>query len=361
MRRILLLTAFAGTLLAACDSEPDATASTALPVSVMQVPEAVAYDVPRQFTGLVEARRGVRMAFEIAGSIDQVLVEEGDAVSAGQVLIRLDPRRYAAASEEARAAVVSAEAELRLAEATLKRQRGLRESGAVSEQSLDEAQRGEASARAGVAEARARRDRIQVDLERTEIQAPFAGRVTARLVDEGQFVAAGVPVLELRENEGLELRLPLPPRVASQMAVGDTLAMRHADGIISGRIRAIVPQQNQAARAVDVLVSTPQTLGQWRAGDAIGVTLSLPQEQTGIALPLDALQQAEKGLWSVYRVVDGRAMITEVERLQLLGDEVMVRGPLVAGDRVIRGGLHRLAPGVAVRVIEEPSAVDDSE
>lgn len=179
-------------------------------VEVVRVePQTVGLWVSAQ--GTVEPRTESDLVAEVAGRIVWASPElaSGGFFDRGEALVRIDPRDYQVALEGAQAALVRAESRLTLTTSTLERQRSMRERGISSQARMDDAVHDHANADAGVREARVAVRRAQLDLERTRIRAPFAGRVRQKHVDLGQFVNRGAPVARIYSVDYAEVRLPI--------------------------------------------------------------------------------------------------------------------------------------------------------
>lgn len=164
--------------------------------------------------GTVAPRTESNLVPEVSGSVvwvSQALVSGGFFVR-GQPLLRIDDRDYAAALARARADVARAEGEAEHARAELRRQRGLARSKANSPSQLSNARRGERVARATLEAAKVSLEIAERDLARSEIVAPFDGRVREEHVDVGQFVSRGAPIATLYATDFAEIRLPLADR-----------------------------------------------------------------------------------------------------------------------------------------------------
>lgn len=161
--------------------------------------------------GTVAPRTESRLVPEVSGRVTWVspALAAGGFFEADEPLLRLDDRDQRVAAEQAAAASSRQQAELELASRTRERAETLNQRGVMGEAQLDEAHSRERVARAALAEARALLRRAQLDLERSELRAPFAGRVREKLVDVGEFVTRGAPVARLYAVDYAELRLPI--------------------------------------------------------------------------------------------------------------------------------------------------------
>ncbi|HEB89243.1 MAG TPA: efflux RND transporter periplasmic adaptor subunit [Deltaproteobacteria bacterium] len=130
----------------------------------------------------------------------------------GDVLARIDTADYKVEREAARAAVARAESEYRRAKKELDRQRSLADRSVASQSRIDDAENAFRVAEAGLREARARLERADRDLARTNLTAPYRGRVRSKQVDVGQFVTRGTPIARVFAVDYAEVRLPIPDR-----------------------------------------------------------------------------------------------------------------------------------------------------
>jgi RND family efflux transporter MFP subunit len=348
-------------------------ARAALGVSTLRVEPAPGFGRRRIYTGRVEPFRHAELGFERAGLLQNVLVREGDPVRAGEVLARLDSALLEAKRAELAAALLSAEADLSLAQATLTRYQGSVDQGAVTRQALDEAREGARSAAAGLELARARIASADLDIAKSALRAPFDGVVTRRGADEGRVLGAGEPVLRVQEAAAPEIRVGVASPLADTLHPGSEYRLTWRGRDLPARLRAILPVRDGAARTVDALFVplAPEILSttSLRPGELVELELSQWVEEQGAWLPLSALTEGSRGLWSAYAVVPtadagpaqdleiggdmagGRLAVRPLEVLYQDGDRVFVRGPLAAGETLVATGLHRVVPGQLVRVL----------
>ncbi|MBD2719449.1 efflux RND transporter periplasmic adaptor subunit [Synechococcus sp. FACHB-909] len=343
-----------------------------LPVAVVTAQPVSQFLTSRDYTGEVVAGRSSSLGFELPGTLERVLVEEGDRVVAGQPLAHLDRRRLRAQRQQslaqrnvAAAAVEEVRQQLILAELQRDRRRRLHAQGAISREDLDQQIHGSAALRSRlvqaegqVDEAEARLRQIDVDLARSVLVAPFDGTVSRRRLDEGVVVSGGQALITLVEAAPLELRVGVPPDAARGLRPGQRHPVRVGDRRLQATVSALLPELDAGSRTATVVLRLP-------AEDLpVGATarLSLRRSETGAGfwLPTTALVAAERGLWSVYvlgpagpSLEQGRQVVRRlVEPLHSEGDRSLVRGTLRPGDRVIAAGTHRVVPGV--RVTEAP-------
>ena len=163
-------------------------------------------------TGRVEASQQAQLGFELSGTLDQTSVDEGGWVEQGQVLARLDRSRLNARMHELKASLERAKADARLAKLSESRVKDLVLKKLESPQRLDETRESTLAAAALVTEIRARIDSLKVELNKSDILAPFAGYVVERWVDKGTVVTAGPnPYSPCSNRPSWMCVLPYPP------------------------------------------------------------------------------------------------------------------------------------------------------
>ncbi len=303
------------------------------------------------------------MGFELPGELRRVYVDEGDTVAAGDVLARLDTARLDARLAEAEAAVDQAVSARDLAVRTFERRRDAAVSGGISDQAVDEALDAANAARAGVAAAEARLNTVKVDLRKSRLIAPYDAVVVMRQIDEGNIVAAGQAVLDLQELASPEVRIGIAGDLAATIAAGDHYRVAIGSRNIDATVRAVLPVRDPTTRTVDVILTLAER-GAAYPGDLARITVQQPVDESGYWLPLTALTEGRRGLWTVNVVTpiesssqpaNGATHVVEPRTVEVLykkDDQVFVRGALMDGDRFVVSGTQRIVPFQQVRVAD---------
>lgn len=170
-----------------------------------------------RYVGRLEPARQTAVAFERDGLVLEVLKGEGERVSAGDVVARLDTAQLRASRRQLDAQIRELGAQRHLAKLTLKRLVELQKKGWSPEQRLDEAKATLSPFSAAIDRVRAQIASIDNDLDKSQLLAPFDGTVSARSIDDGAFVGAGVPILTILESGRRQARIGLPPEAASSL------------------------------------------------------------------------------------------------------------------------------------------------
>jgi RND family efflux transporter MFP subunit len=299
--------------------------------------------------GAVRATRRTEPAFLQAGYLAERYVARGARVTAGQRLAALQNPALAPAVAGAEARVRELDERLVNLEAEYQRARELHARGLASAERLDRALAERNAARESRAQAQAQVEEAREQLADAVLRAPFDAQVSEVLAEPGDFVAAGQPVLVLAGSDALEIELHLPEGLAPGLRPGDAVDVRAVGSGLrtTGRLREIgVARPGQPAAAIVAL----EDAAAWEPGAAVHVDL-LQQSSSALLVPLAAIVDPGTGQARVFRVVDGRAVLTPVRVGRLAGSAVEVGGALAAGELVVVAGHHQLLDGEAVRIL----------
>ncbi|MBB5515391.1 RND family efflux transporter MFP subunit [Rubricella aquisinus] len=324
------------------------TTADLTPVEVTALTVQDGYTLSRQFVGQVEAAASVVLSFELGGRLSDLQGDEGAEVVKGQVLARLDTALLNADKERLEASRAATTAQLDLAETRLARAQSLLRDGHVSQEAVDQAlaTRDELSSR--IREIDAALHTVAINLEKSELRAPFDGRIGLRNVDGGETLSAGTPVLTLIETAAPQVRVGLPLSI-------ETATLTNAMIDVNGKsypatLAQVRPDIDPVTRTRTVLfelgAETPPAFGQ-TATLMIETRIATP----GTWIPLDALREGIGGAWTVLVVEDGTVRTAMVEVLHADETRAFVSGTFPPGARMIRSGAHRVVPGQRVEVI----------
>ena len=323
-------------------------ARRAVPVTVTA---AAARDLPEtaRSVGRVRAPRLATVAAEVAGAVAAVEVEVGEAVRAGQVLVRIDDADLRLEREAARAALARVEALAASQRRRVRRLERLVRRRQVSEDALDEARGALAALEAERAAARARLALAERRLAKARVRAPFDGRVAARLVSAGDRVAPGTALVRL-VAAGREAVLPFPEALAPRLRPGlpVRLSTPAAPGGVDLRIDAVRPELSDGGHAVQAIVRLPPAVG-WPPGATVDAEVVLGVHRGAVVVPETAVVLRPAGT-VVYVVVDGRARARRVRTGLRRDGLVEIVAGLAAGETVAVDGAAFLSDGAPVRV-----------
>jgi RND family efflux transporter MFP subunit len=282
------LTFFAAAAITACGNTlpaPDASPVRRTDVSVVA---AVDTQLPatQDADGVAAPIQQAVVATKLMGTVTEVLVHEGDRVTAGQPVVRIDARDVEAKGAQASAAVAAAEAAQGSAALQLKRLKALFADSAAPRAMLDAAETGFAQADAALRAARAAATEVASVRDYAVVRAPFAGTVTKRFVDVGAFAAPGAPLIQIQDLSRLRLTVTAPPAAARRAVRGATLDAS-VDGVaVRAVVEGVVPSSAGGVYTINALVTDPRSA--LAAGGA--ASLALPGEvRPALVVPSSAL------------------------------------------------------------------------
>jgi RND family efflux transporter MFP subunit len=218
--------------------------------------------------------------------VTAVLVQEGDRVSRGTVLARIDARDVEAKRVQVDAGIAAAAAVYQDALTQAERFRALYADSAATRSQLDQVETGLARAESGLRTAQGSRAELDAVGAYAEVRAPFAGIVTRRHVDPGAFAAPGSPIAELQDASRLRISVSIPPIVGARLTRG-----QRVDAAIEGRltvatIEGVVPSSAGGVYTVNALVDNAR--GRFPAGGS--ATVRVPQgKRPALLIPAQAL------------------------------------------------------------------------
>ncbi len=358
-RRLLGLVAIATLTLSACGRGSADASETPSEVTVQVGPEAMVIAATTVLSsgpilsGSLVAERTAQIRAEVPGSIIQVFMDPGARVAAGTSLAKIDDRAINDLYLSARSGLTAAQTSADIAARELTRAEALSKAGAISDRDLENARRGDLAARTMLDDAKARLSSAQKQLDATNVLAPYAGIVSERLVNPGDVVAPGSPLLTIVDPATMRLEAAVPAEQLSQVRVGAPVRFAvtgYPGRTFDGRISSINPSADPQTRQVRLFVRIPNGGNQLVAGlFAEGRVASDSRE----ALTVPELAVDQRGLVpAVLRLKNGRTEKVEVT----LGardeaqERVEIRSGVVAGDTLLVGPALGISVGTPLRI-----------
>lgn len=322
------------------------------PENIAVVRDTLLMDGP-PISGTLGAEREARVRSELGGSVLQVLVEPGQGVSAGQVLVQIEPQMAREQAAFADALVRSLENDLRLQRRNLERDKRLAEAGALSDRAVESDSLAVAQAEAALAEANARQVVAQRALARASVRAPFAGVVSESMVSVGDVVQNGTELFTIIDPSSLRLEAQLPAQSLGGLRVGTAVQFTvsgFADRRLTGRVTRIYPSVDPATRQVRILVTVPNP-GQRHVVGLFAEGRVVTSERQALTVPKAAVDL--RGVRpTVSQVKNGRLVRTEVVLglEDIVAELVEVASGLAVGDTIVLGSSRGIAAGTPIRV-----------
>jgi RND family efflux transporter MFP subunit len=285
------------------------------------------------------------------GRLEEIRVREGDRVRKGDVLARLEDADLRAAVEQSRAAVRMAEANLENAEAQHGRMANLQKRGSATEKSLEDAVAAFRVAEAGLEQARANLLAAEVALSYSELQAPMGGWVVRKLVETGDMITPGTPLLVIEDLSRVKVTFHVPETDVVGLKEGSPaeVSVDVLGQVYDAAVDRVVPSGDPASRTFRVQLILDNTDGILRSG-MFARARFLRGERQALAIPMDAVVR-RGGLDGVFVVEeDLRARLRWLKLGRAEGELVEVLSGLEVGHRLVIRPPAGLADGVAVEV-----------
>ncbi|MDB6090356.1 MAG: putative efflux rane fusion protein [Gammaproteobacteria bacterium] len=310
--------------------------------------------------GTVQALNTVLVRARVDGAIEQVLFKEGQIVSRGDVLVKLDPLPFEAQLRVNQAQLAKDSALLDNARVDLQRYEDLLQADSTSKQTRDTARSLVAQLAAAVANDAAQVDLARLSLSYATIKAPIAGRVGGRLIDAGNIVhtadAAGLVVItqlspiavsfaipqeRLGELRAAQVRGPIPVTVLNEAGgpsenQGEVILIDNQIDATTGTIRC----KAQFSNATDTL---------W-PGQFVTVRIALKTLPDAILIPTIAVQNGSEGSYVYVVTASNRVQARVVHIGSVEGDQAIVVSGLSPGETVVTEGQFRLEPDAPVHI-----------
>jgi len=357
-------------LLFACSGQEDkGPAERTAPV---RLAVAETRDVPRilEAVGNVEAFSSVQVKSQVGGQIVDVLVRAGEAVNAGDILFRLDPRPFDAAVAEVEARLTRGEALLAQARQDLARQSTLRRQDVVSQEAFDQALTAEKTIQADIKQAQAALQIAKLNREFSEIKAPVSGRIGDILVRLGNVIRANDerPLVVINSIRPAEVSFTLAERhlpailhllQAGALEVG-VLPEGDTGPLIMGEVTAVNNEVDRMTGSIRLFAAFPNDDYRLWPGQFVRITLVMAMLNDAVLVPERAVQMGMAGPF-VYLAAPDPQGRKDLYRVTLSGVEsepgprgyVVISKGVSAGDVIVVEGQLGLSPGALAMDVGE--------
>jgi membrane fusion protein (multidrug efflux system) len=352
-------------MLSAAPACAQTASPTAGPPPAVTVAPVVVKDVaPAQtFVGRVAAIEAVQIVARVTAFIDEVAVEQGSNVKAGQVLFRLEQAQYAAAVEAAQAQLASANAAVLQAQRAYDRAAQLAQRNVETQANLDQARATRDQGQANVQAARANLDQAKLNLSYTTIASPIDGRVGAVSLTKGNLVTPSTPALAtVNELDPIRVVFSVSDRLlvsaqqragasAASIAQGLKINLLLSDGSRYGETGSIAFLGNEVDRAtgtVSVYADFPNGQALLLPGAFVTVEVSRANPEPRPLVPLQAVQTQQSGSFVLVVGADNKVAQQPVQLGRQVGQDFIVTSGLSGGERVIVEGTQKVHPGEVV-------------
>lgn len=352
---LLTLSACGGDAPETAPETAEAVETTATPVEVVRVDRSTFRDVI-ELTGTVAAPNDATLSAEASGTITN-LAPLGTTVRQGAAVAQINPVMGQAGVAQAEAALEAAEAQAELAEDQFRRQEPLLADSIISAAEFEAVRTQRASALAQVAQARAAVAQARQQLAYTRVVAPFTGTVEERLVERGEQVAPGMPVVRLVSTATVDIEAGVPERYANDIRRGTPVRIQPtAYGLleVSGTVTFVGSAIDPQSRTFPIEISIDNREGTLKPAMITKLFVTRSVLDDVLAVPLAAIVRDERGA-SVFVAVPSEsdryvAERREIETGPASDGLIVVTDGIEAGDRVVVAGQTQIADGDVLRL-----------
>ncbi len=279
----------------------------------------------------------VEIRSEISGKVEQIRFKEGSRVQKGEVLFKIN-------DAELQAQLARAQSRQLIAAQQAERQRQLFEKGLTSKEDFDNAVN-------ELNVIKAEQQLIQAQLAKTEVRAPFGGKVGLRYISEGSYISPTTRITILQDNTRTKLDFTVPEKYAAALHIGDKVnfTVQGNTAQFDGQIYALETKIDSATRTRRVRAMCPNPKDILIPGAFAEVELMLQQRES-LTIPAYALIPDLKGQ-RVFICKDGKAASRQVQTGARSDTRVEITQGLSAGDSLLISAILQLRPGMAVHPV----------
>jgi RND family efflux transporter MFP subunit len=308
-------------------------------------------------TGTITSAQVARVSAEISGKVAAVNVEVGDRVESGAALVELDREIEKLTLAALRASTRQAAAELADAKRRYQDAKRLREQKSISENQLRLLEAEVEVDGATLKQKKAEEQRQQARVERHTLRSPFAGVISERLTESGEWIEPGRPVVTLVAIDNLRIEFRVPqefyPRINSQSTISVTLDAL-PDREFDGTINAVVPVSDASSRTFLIHVRVDAGDARLTPGMSVHGKLNLNTGRRGVVISRDAILRYPDGRVTVWVINPGSEPPTVSEKRVVTGHSfdglVSVSKGIQEDDVIVVRGNESLQEGQQVRI-----------
>lgn len=337
---IALSAALAGCSTQAAEQNDEQTPAPVqkLPVDV-KVVQASPLQQEEIVAGSILPNREVIIASELSKKVISVLFQEGSFVQKGEALYQLD-------NAELLARLKQVQSDLHLAQLNEQRLSALLKTETIRQEEYD-------VAHARLQSLLAHQELVQIELNKTAIRAPFAGKIGLTKVHSGAFVAVGMPLVSLQEQSTLKIQFAVSEKYAHILQKGRKISFSTISRKenFSATVTATEAGIDPSTRNMTVYATTSNINGALKPGMSVRVYFPTTEENSvGFLVPTQALIPSGNG-YSVFTVKDGLAKNSAVKIGNRTEAEAIITEGLIHGDTVMISNILRTGEGTPVQAV----------
>ena len=318
------------------DKGKAADKQSAIPVDVY-LAKTERVDNSISVSGTVLPNEIVELKAELSGRLMKLNIKEGTTVAKGELIAKIN-------DEELKAQLTKLDYMEKRAKDIEARQKRLLAIEGISREEYDIAE-------SNVNTAHADKDLLLAQLAKTEIRAPFSGKLGLRAISEGAFLTPGTLVTTLVQTNPIKIDFSVPEKYASQIRVGSTVRFS-VEGInapLSARVIAISPLIDESLRTMKIRAFATNPGGRLVPGMFVRLDVQLQGDNRSIQIPTQAIVPVLKGK-KVFVVRNGKAQELYIKTGVRTDQQVQVMDGLAPGDSVITSSIMALKNGTSVKV-----------
>jgi membrane fusion protein (multidrug efflux system) len=295
------------------------------------------FDNTISLSGSIEANEQVEIRSEISGIIEGIYFNEGSTVKKGQLLFKVNDL-------ELKAQLGQATTKENLAAENERRAKLLLTKEAISQEEFD-------VAKADLKLAQAQTQLIKVQIAKTNVRAPFSGKIGLRSISVGTYVTPSILVAKLVNIDQLKITFSIPEKYVSQLKPNTNLSftVTGSNEKYSAKVYAIEPEVAIATRTIQIRAIAENKSGKLFPGTYANVELPLDVIKDAIVVPSEAIVPIQNGK-KVFLAVAGKAKEIKIETTTRTDASVLVLSGLKAGDTLITSGVMSLKNDIPVKV-----------
>ncbi|HEX9085624.1 MAG TPA: efflux RND transporter periplasmic adaptor subunit [Gemmatimonadaceae bacterium] len=344
----------------ACSKGDKASASETTKMETMVVgPENIAVAANGSImtgpsiSGTLEPDREAVLRAQVSGSVLQTYADQGQAVSPGTVLARIDASGIQDAYTSARAGLVSARNAADVAAKDLARNEKLLTAGAIAERDIDQSRRTSIAAQAALEDANSRLASAEKAYRSTTVTAPFGGVVSERPVSAGDVVQPGTALFTVVDPSSMRLEASVPAEQLASIRIGvpvNFTVSGYPGREFVGRITRINPTADPTTRQVRIYVSIPNE-GRALVGGLFANGRMSTATKMGLVVPQSAVD-VRGSIPSVIRVRQGKAekVPVKIGLTDKTSETIEVLSGIQPGDTLLMGAAMGITPGTPVKI-----------
>lgn len=329
---------------------PNVKAAGGPPPALVVTAEAVKRELApiAWVAGTVISRNNAQLSTEVSGRMNWV-AEVGTWVTQDEIVAQLDDVLLVQQVIEQEGAISREQARLVFFEQEVKLLTRLAKQNNAAQRQLDQAISDRAIAKGELLIAQARLRGAKELLNRTKLRAPFAGVISERFVQAGEWADSGDGVIRLVDPSSLEVQARVPQTSLAYIKEGIELKLSTSPQLARARIRTVVPVGDDQSRLYEIRLTLPEH--SWVVGQTLRVAVPTAPAREVIAIPRDALVLRRDGI-RVFRILEDETAQPVMVKTGIANDHLIeIIGDIRSGDKVVIRGGERLRPGQKVKIL----------